>query len=147
LAEQIKISREYPLYPLIGIGAIIVEDSRVVLIRRGKPPALGEWSIPGGLVKVGETLAEAVIREAQEETGLEVESIGLVELLERIFPDENGRIRHHYVLADYLCRVTKGKLCAGSDALEAAWVYREELQFYSLAPVTMRVVMKVLGKQ
>ena len=147
LAEQIETPREYPVYPFVGVGAIIVEDSRVVLVRRGKEPSLGEWSIPGGLVKVGETLREAVVREAQEETGLQVKPLGLVELLERIFPDESGRIRHHYVLADYLCRVADGKLCAGSDALEAAWVCREELQFYSLAPVTTRVILKALEKQ
>jgi len=95
-------SREYPRFPLVGVGALIVDDRRIVLIRRAKPPSVGEWSIPGGLVHVGETLVEAVKREAFEETGLEVEPLGLVELLERIFPDDRGRVRHHYVLADYL---------------------------------------------
>jgi ADP-ribose pyrophosphatase YjhB (NUDIX family) len=98
------------------------------------------------LVQLGETLERAVIREAQEETGLEVEPLNLVELLERIFPDDTGKIRHHYVLADYLCRVTNGTLRAGSDALEARWVDQDELQFYGLAPITMRVILKGLGK-
>ena len=146
LTEQVEISREYPPCPLVGVGALIVEATRIVLVRRGKPPSVGEWSIQGGLVRVGETLAEAVVREAQEETGLKVEPLGLVELLERIFPDERGRIRHHYVLADYLCRAANGSLSAASDALEARWVDREELQFYSLAPVTMRVILKALVK-
>jgi len=106
---------------------------------------LGEWSIPGGLVHVGETLEEAVIREALEETGLEVEPLDLVELVERIFPDERGRIRHHYVLADYLCRVADGKLGAGSDALEARWVDGQELPGYNLTPITMRVIVKALA--
>lgn len=147
LTEQVEISREYPACPLVGVGALIVEATRIVLVRRGKPPSWGEWSIPGGLVHIGETLAEAVIREAQEETGLGVEPLGLVELLERIFPDESGRIRHHYILADYLCHMANGNLCAGSDALEARWVDREELQFYGLAPVTMRVILKAMGRR
>jgi len=146
LTEQIEISREYPPCPLVGVGALIVEGTRIVLVRRGKPPSLGQWSIPGGLVQLGETLERAVIREAQEETGLEVEPLNLVELLERIFPDDTGKIRHHYVLADYLCRVTNGTLRAGSDALEARWVDQDELQFYGLAPITMRVILKGLGK-
>lgn len=117
-----------------------------MLVRRGTPPSLGEWSIPGGLVQVGETLVDAVTREAQEETGLDVEPLDLVELVERIFPDETGLIRHHYVLADYLCRTTGGILRAGSDALEAAWVEKGELQSYNLAPITMRVILKALGE-
>jgi 8-oxo-dGTP diphosphatase len=132
---------------LIGVGALIVEGTRIVLVRRGTPPSLGEWSIPGGLVHVGETLVESVIREAQEETGLEVEPLDLVELVERIFPDESGRIRHHYVLADYLCRRTKGKLRAGSDALEALWVEQDDLQLYNPAPITLRVILKGLAKR
>lgn len=93
---------------------------------------------------MGETLLEAVVREALEETGLEVKPLDLVELVERIFPDENGRIRHHYVLADYLCRATGGGVRAGSDALEALWVEREELRRYGLAAITMRVALKAL---
>jgi len=130
--------------PLVGVGALIVDGTRIVLIRRGTPPSQGEWSIPGGLVQVGETLLEAVVREALEETGLEVEPLNLVELVERIFPDENGRIRHHYVLADYLCRAVGGVIQAGSDALEALWVEREDLQSCGLAAITMRVALKAL---
>jgi len=139
-------SREYPPFPLVGVGALIVDDRRIVLIRRAKPPSVGEWSIPGGLVHVGETLVEAVKREAFEETGLEVEPLGLVELLERIFPDDRGRVRHHYVLADYLCRVVKGNLRAGSDASDARWVHERELDAFALAAVTAEVVRKALGK-
>ncbi len=140
-------SREYPSRPLVGVGALIREENRIVLVRRGRPPGEGEWSIPGGLVKTGETLKQAVVREAREETGLKVEPLSLVELLERIFPDDLGRTRHHYVLADYLCRVVGGTLKAGSDATEALWVDRSGLQLYSLAPVTWEVILKGLDVQ
>ena len=141
-----EISREYPAAPLVGVGALIIHGGSIVLIRRGKPPAEGEWSIPGGLVRLGETIDEAVTREAFEETGLHVRPEVLVELLERIFPDEQGRVRYHYVLADYSCRVIEGALSAGSDATEARWVRREDLESFNLAPVTMRVVVKALDR-
>ena len=141
-----EISREYPPLPLVGVGALIVDGTRIVLVRRGAPPSQGEWSIPGGLVRVGETLLGAVVREALEETGLEVEPLNLVELVERIFPDENGRIQHHYVLADYLCHAVGGVIQAGSDTLEALWVEKEDLQSYGLATITMRVALKALRK-
>ena len=139
------ISREYPDFPLVGVGAIIYQDNQVMLVRRGKEPAKGEWSIPGGLVDVGETLRDAVIREALEETGLEVEPIELVELLERVFRDDLGRVKYHYVLADFLCRVKKGNLLAGSDALDAKWFHPDELPSLNLAEITLQVILKGLG--
>jgi 8-oxo-dGTP diphosphatase len=140
--QQREIRREYPAAPLIGVGALIIDGGRIVLVRRAKPPAEGEWSIPGGLVHLGETLNEAVAREAHEETGLEVRPEILVELLERIFPDEQGRARYHYVLADFSCRVIGGTLLAGSDAAEARWVCCEDLENFNLAPITMKVILK-----
>jgi ADP-ribose pyrophosphatase YjhB (NUDIX family) len=137
-------ARRYPATPLVGVGALIVQDSRIVLIRRAKPPSAGEWSIPGGLVRLGETLLQAVAREALEETGLQVEPVSLVELLERIFPDKEGRIRHHYVLADFLCRVTGGTLHAGSDASEACWADESSLDEFGLPGITLQVVAKAL---
>jgi 8-oxo-dGTP diphosphatase len=139
--------REYPPLPLVGVGALIVDGNGIVLIRRGKPPSAGTWSIPGGLVQLGETLIEAVKREALEETGLKVEPLSLVELLERIFPDDHGRIRYHYVLADYLCRMVGGTLHAGSDALDARWVGECELDDLNLPPSTIGVVRKALGNE
>ena len=141
------MSREYPAFPLIGVGALIVDGDRVVLVKRGNPPAKGEWSIPGGLVDVGETLQAAVRREVAEETGLEVEPEGLVELLERIFRDDAGRVKYHYVLADFLCRVTGGALAAGSDAEAAVWVQRDELPSLEVAPVTLRVILAAMDKR
>ncbi len=139
------ISREYPNFPLVGVGAVITQDNQVILVRRGKEPSKGDWSIPGGLVNVGETLRDAAIREAFEETGLEVEPTDLVELVERIFRDDSGRVQYHYVLADFLCRVRKGNLLAGSDALDAKWFRPDELPDLNLAEITLRVILKGLG--
>ena len=137
-----EISREYPPVPLMGVGALIVKDGRILVVQRGKPPAMGEWSIPGGLVEVGETLREAVAREALEETGLKVEPGALIELLERIFHDGDGRIRYHYVLADYVCVVTSGEPKAGSDVLDVRWADENDLAALNVAEITVRVIRK-----
>jgi 8-oxo-dGTP diphosphatase len=144
MMDEYEIEREYPLAPLVGVGAIITDGDRAVLARRAKAPALGEWSIPGGLVHVGETLEEAVIREALEETGLNVEPTELVELLERIFRDDQGRVQYHYVIADYHCTVINGVLSAGSDAAEVRWAERAELLEMEIAPITLRVILKAM---
>lgn len=139
-------SRMYPPRPLVGVGAIITDAARVVLIKRGHEPSQGEWSIPGGLVSVGETLKEATAREALEETGLYVRPVGLVELLERIFHDSKGRVQYHYVLADYRCEVLRGSLNAGSDAAEARWFDRADLSGLKLADITLSVILKALDQ-
>ena len=134
--------REYPAAPLVGVGAVIVDSGRVLLVQRGTEPALGRWSIPGGLVEVGESLSEAAAREAREETGLQVEPIELIELLDRIHRD-GDRVRYHYVIADYLCRVVGGTLNAASDAAAVRWVERAEWNSHSalaLDPITVRVI-------
>jgi len=136
------MQREFPLTPLVGIGAVVVHEGRVLLVRRGNEPLKGRWSLPGGLLEVGEPLTQGVIREVREETGLEVEPIELVELLDRIHR-EGERVRYHYVIADYLCRVTGGALRAASDADAVRWVERTEWNSHSalrLDPVTVRVV-------
>ena len=136
------LQREYPPAPLVGVGAVIVHDGRVLLVQRATEPALGRWSIPGGLIEVGEALTEAVVREVREETGLEVEPVELVELLDRIHRD-GDRVRYHYVIADYLCRVVGGTLNAASDAAAVRWVERAEWNSHSalvLDPITVRVI-------
>lgn len=138
-------NREYPSRPFVGVGALIVADNRIVLVRRGRPPGRGQWSIPGGLVKVGETLMAGVKREAFEETGLNVEPLELVELLERIFRDDSGMVQYHYVLADYLCAVKGGELHPGSDAMEAVWVGLDQFDLYNIPDVTKKVALKALG--
>lgn len=136
------MSREYPQAPLVGVGAVVVDQGRVLLVRRGREPLKGQWSLPGGLVEVGESLHAAIIREVEEETGLKIEPVELVELLDRIHRD-GERVRFHYVIADYLCRVTGGILKAASDADEVRWVERTEWNSHSalrLDPITVRVI-------
>jgi ADP-ribose pyrophosphatase YjhB (NUDIX family) len=119
--------REYPAAPLVGVGAVVVDGARVLLVRRGRPPALGRWSLPGGLVEVGEPLEAAVRREVAEECGLAVEIHGLVGVVDRIVRDADGRVRYHYVLLDYLARPTAGHVRAGSDAAAVQWCPAGEL--------------------
>jgi len=136
------LQREFPLVPLVGVGAVIVHEGKVLLVLRGTEPAKGRWSIPGGLIEVGEMLQEAVVREVREETGLEVEPVELVELLDRIHR-EGERVRYHYVIADYLCRVVGGTLKAASDADAVRWVERSEwigTDALVVDPVTVRVL-------
>jgi len=136
------MQREFPLAPLLGVGAVVVDEGRVLLVRRGHEPLKGQWSLPGGLLEIGESLTAGVAREVLEETGLIVEPIELIELLDRIH-HEGERVRYHYVIADYLCRVTGGTLQAASDADDARWVERAEWNSPSalkLDPITVRVM-------
>ena len=136
------MQREFPETPLMGVGAVIVEHGRVLLVRRGTEPMLGKWTLPGGMLEVGESLMEGVVREVSEETGLTVEPMELVELLDRIHRD-GERVRYHYVIADYLCRVVGGEARAASDADAVRWVERAEWNSHSalcLDPVTVRVI-------
>jgi len=136
------MKREYPETPFVGVGAIIIEDDRVALVRRGQPPLQGKWSIPGGVLEVGETLRAAAEREVREETGLEVEIGELLGVFDRVVPDEEGQIRYHYVLIDFLCRRVSGKLRAGDDAADADWFQAAELDELGLAPETRKVILK-----
>jgi 8-oxo-dGTP diphosphatase len=136
------MQREFPETPLVGVGAVIVDRGRVLLVRRGQEPLKGQWSLPGGMLEVGESLTAGVVREVREETGLTVETVELVELLDRIHRD-GERVRYHYVIADYLCRVADGELKAASDADAVRWVERAEWNSHSalkLDPVTVRVI-------
>ncbi len=135
-------SREYPAQPLIGAGALIISGENIVLVTRIHEPLKGEWSIPGGLVELGETLRATTEREALEETGLAVQAGAVVEVIDRIITDADGRTRYHYVLIDFLCRVTGGDLRAGGDAGEARWVGRGELANYEIREPAMRVIAK-----
>ncbi len=140
------MKREYPESPLVGVGAVIVQNHRVLLIRRGQAPLLGEWSLPGGVLECGETLREAVAREAREETGLVVESGEMLGVYERLIRGDEARVRYHYVLIDFLCHPTGGDLKAGSDAAEVRWFTREELPALNLPDDTNDVVLKGLAR-
>jgi len=126
-----------------------MDGGRTLLIRRASPPLKGEWSIPGGLLEVGETLEQGVMRELAEETGLEVRVIELIEVFERIFPappnadgtpGDTRRPQYHFVILDYLCEIRGGTLSAGSDALEFAWASEEELEKFGLTVAVLRVL-------
>lgn len=136
--------REFPLAPVVGVGAVVVDAGRVLLVQRGSEPLKGKWSLPGGMLEVGESLHSGVIREVEEETGLRVEPLELVEVLDRIVREgasEAGRVRYHYVIADYLCRVVAGSLHAASDAEAVRWFERTEWNANSaLDPDTVRVI-------
>jgi 8-oxo-dGTP diphosphatase len=134
------MKREYPNYPLVGVGAIIIEHDRVALVRRGHPPLAGEWSIPGGVLEVGETLRQGVVREALEETGLRVEAGELLGVYDRILRDADERPRYHYVLIDFLCRRIAGEFQAADDAAEARWFTRPEVGGLGLPEDTAEVI-------
>jgi 8-oxo-dGTP diphosphatase len=136
------MKREYPDRPMIGIGAIIIEDSRVLLIKRGHPPLMGDWSIPGGMLELGETVREAAIREAREETGLTVDPNELLGVFDRVIRDDQGRVQYHYVLIDFLCRRTSGEVLAAGDADEARWFTQEEATKLPLAKDTAEVIRR-----
>jgi len=136
------MKREYPDRPIVGVGAVIVHEGRVLLVKRGSPPLEGQWSLPGGVVELGETLRAAAEREAREEAGLVVEAGEVLEVLDRIIPGENGKPQYHYVLIDFLCRVTGGELRAGGDAAGVAWAREEELGKYRLEKPARDVVGK-----
>jgi len=139
------MQREYPAQALVGVGALIRQNGRVVLIKRGKAPLLGEWSIPGGLLELGETTRQGAEREALEETGLVVRATELLGVFDRIVPDAD-RVLYHYVLIDFLCEVVSGDLRASGDAADARWFTREEIAGLALPEDTRAVIHLALGE-
>ena len=139
---------------MVGVGGVVIDDGRALLIRRASPPLKGEWSIPVGLLEVGETLAQGVARELAEETGLDVRVVELIEVFERIFPAPPGadgtpgdtaRPQYHFVILDYLCEIRGGTLSVGSDAQEFAWAREEELSKFDLTVAVNRVLRKAFA--
>ena len=136
--------RDYPDRPIVGVGAVIIRENRVVLVKRGSPPLQGHWSLPGGVVELGETLRAAAEREACEETGLMVKAGEVLEVLDRIIPGENNVPQYHYVLIDFLCTVTGGELRAGGDAADVCWAGESDLAQFKLEQPALAVINKAL---
>jgi ADP-ribose pyrophosphatase YjhB (NUDIX family) len=130
---------------LLGVGAVVFRGDEVLLIERGKPPLMGSWTLPGGLVEAGERLESAVVREVLEETGLRVAPRAIAAVFERIMPDAEGRTEYHYVIVDYLCELLGGTLAAASDVAAAEWVPLAELGRRRIAPGTPGVIRRALG--
>ena len=134
--------RRYPSRPMVGVGAIILERDRVLMAQRGKQPLKGWWSLPGGLLEIGEALTDGLRREVREETGLEVRPLGVLEVFERIMRDAAGAPEYHYVLIDYICRAAGGTLCAGDDVCAVEWVRRRDLARLPITEGTPAVIEK-----
>ena len=139
-SKDAGIKRRYPDHPLVGVGAVIFKGEAVLLVRRGQEPARDSWSLPGGLVEVGETLTAAITRELAEETGLTVRLLGLAAVLERIFPDDAGKIAYHYVLIDFVCEYLAGELRPASDITAAQFVALPDLGRFDLPRFTLDVI-------
>jgi ADP-ribose pyrophosphatase YjhB (NUDIX family) len=135
------MKRTYPKHPIVGVGGVVIDGGRVLLIRRGKEPLKGEWSIPGGMLELGEELVDAVRRELKEETGIEVEPLDCIIVFDRV-TKEGARVKYHYVIIDYLCRKKRGKLRSGSDVIDAKWVKREDLPQYHLTELATTVILR-----
>jgi len=139
--------RRYPKRPLIGVGALILDRDRILMAQRGKEPLKGWWSLPGGLLEIGESLADAVRREVREETGLEIRPLGILEVFERIMRDAGGAPEYHYVLIDYMCRVAGGTACAGDDVCRVDWVRRRDLPRLQITEGTLAVIEKAFRER
>ena len=136
--------RTFPAQPIVSVGAVVFDGARVLLVRRGQPPLMGTWSLPGGVVELGETLGEALVREVLEETGIEVEVGPVLEVLDRVERTADFRVEYHYVIIDYLCRARAGTAMHGSDAEDVCWAAIEDLPAFRLTDAVATVVQKAL---
>jgi mutator protein MutT len=143
--RKMTAGREYPARPIVGVGGVTIRGGKVLIMRRARPPLQGEWSIPGGALEVGETIAEGVRREVEEETGIDVRVLEQIETFERIVRDAEGRVQYHYVILDYLCEAAAGELRAGGDASDAAWAAQMDLGEYNLTESASRVITKAFA--
>ncbi|MDY6855335.1 MAG: NUDIX hydrolase [Thermodesulfobacteriota bacterium] len=134
------MKREYPDYPILGVGGIVFLDDKIVLVKRGKEPGYGRWGIPGGAVKLGENMEQAVKREILEETNIDVDVIKIVKVIDPIIRSKDNRVKYHYVLVDFLCKYKSGRLRPDSDVLDARAVLLSELADYDLPEITQEVI-------
>jgi mutator protein MutT len=138
-------SRMHPGRPIVGVGAVVVREGRVLLVKRGHAPLKGEWNLPGGALELGETLVAAVAREVLEETGVFVDVGPVVEVLDHVQRAEDGLVEYHHVIVDYKCRSTSDHLVRGSDAEDVRWVELSELEALRVTPAAIAVVRKALS--
>lgn len=134
--------REYPIQPVVGLGAVVWKGGKVLLVQRGRPPRAGIWSLPGGAQHLGETVAEGIRREIAEEAGIQIALLGLVEVIDAVQHDAEGRVLYHYTIIDYAARWVGGEAVAGDDAAAVAWVEPTDLPRYQLWDETIRVIEK-----
>jgi ADP-ribose pyrophosphatase YjhB (NUDIX family) len=139
------LKRDYPDRPIVGVGAVVVKDGHALVVRRATEPLRGEWSVPGGMLELGEKLREGIAREVKEETGLEVEVGEVLDVFDSIFPDAEGRTQYHYVLIDFLCRPVAGEVRASSDVSDARWVTAEQATNLQMKEATVGLIRKALG--
>ena len=145
--KAVRSGREYPIAPIVGVAAVVLHQSEILLIRRGREPLLGAWSLPGGALELGETTAEGIVREVFEETGVHIKPVEIVATLDRIVRDEQQRVRFHYVLVEWLCIADEPQqLVCGDDAVEAKWLPLVEMSdpAYDLGKVTLDVIGKAV---
>jgi ADP-ribose pyrophosphatase YjhB (NUDIX family) len=140
------MNRRYPDAPLVGVGAIIFRADQVLLIQRGREPSLGRWSVPGGLVEVGESLLDAVKREVMEEVNLEVDVKDVVAVLDRVIKDEGGRVEYHYILVDFLCESVEGNPAPASDVLDCRFFPLNDLPRQSMTAGTEQVIHRAFNR-
>lgn len=134
------MQREYPKNPILAVGTVVFKDDHILLIQRNKPPKATQWSIPGGAQDLGETLKEASAREVKEETGVDIKNITLVDVVDYIKKDDQGKILYHYSLVDYMADYDGGDLIAGDDALNPKWVPISEIASYKLWEATVKLI-------
>ncbi|MGB6482937.1 MAG: NUDIX hydrolase [Candidatus Acidiferrales bacterium] len=137
--------REYPERPIIAVGGVVIHDSQVLLIRRGQPPLEGRWSIPGGILEIGETIAEGIERELKEETGIQVRVLDLIEIYENVLRDKENEPRYHFVILDYLCEFAEGTARPGGDVTEVVWTSEQQLGSLAVTGAAKRVIRKAFS--
>src|SRR5262245_34599369 len=138
------MAHEFPAAPVVGVGAVVVRGGKALIIKRAHEPRKGEWSLPGGLLELGESLQDAVRREVKEEAGLDIEVGPIIETFDRVHRDDAGRIRYHFVIVDYVCWSADGEPVAGSDAEAVAWVSEDEIDAYKVNAHAKAVLVKGL---
>jgi 8-oxo-dGTP diphosphatase len=138
------MAREYPAHPVVGVGAVVVRDGKALIIKRAHEPRKGEWSLPGGLLELGESLQDAARREIKEETSLDVEVGPVIETFDRVHRDDQGRIRYHFVIVDFVCWPNQGEAMPGSDADGVAWVTPDDIDAYQVNAHAKAVILRGL---